>query len=135
MSPIASLLILAFGVLVLVNSAPVNDKLLQLGRIMSVTHRVRRDSTPPPPRPCINGTTTSPNGTTTSPNGTMTSPNGTTTSPNGTTTSPNGTTTSPNVGAVLEKIGIIKKKIIGKILSVTKRVKRKQPTVPNPRPC
>ena len=128
MSPIASLLILAFGVLVLVNSAPVNDKLLQLGRIMSVTHRVRRDSTPPPPRPCINGTTTSPNGTTTS-------PNGTTTSPNGTTTSPNGTTTSPNVGAVLEKIGIIKKKIIGKILSVTKRVKRKQSTFPPPRPC
>lgn len=107
MSPIASLLILAFGVLVLVNSAPVNDKLPQLGRIMSVNHRVKRDSTPPPPRPCINGTTTS----------------------------PNGTTTSANVGAVLEKIGIIKKKIIGKILSVTKRVKRKQPTVPNPRPC
>ena len=114
MSPIASLLILAFGVLVLVNSAPVNDKLPQLGRIMSVNHRVKRDSTPPPPRPCINGTTTSPNGTT---------------------TSPNGTTTSPNVGAVLEKIGIIKKKIIGKILSVTKRVKRKQSTFPPPRPC
>lgn len=107
MSPIASLLILAFGVLVLVNSAPVNDKLPQLGRIMSVNHRVKRDSTPPPPRPCINGTTTS----------------------------ANGTTTSANVGAVLEKIGIIKKKIIGKILSVTKRVKRKRPTVPRPRPC
>ena len=107
MSPIASLLILALGVLVLVNSAPVNDKLPQLGRIMSVNHRVKRDSTPPPPRPCINGTTTS----------------------------TNGTTTSANVGAVLEKIGIIKKKIIGKILSVTKRVKRKRPIVPNPRPC
>ena len=107
MSPIASLLILAFGVLVLVNSAPVNDKLPQLGRIMSVNHRVKRDSTPPPPRPCINGTTTS----------------------------ANGTTTSANVGAVLEKIGIIKKKIIGKILSVTKRVKRKLPTVPKPRAC
>ena len=107
MSPIASLLILAFGVLVLVNSAPVNDKLPQLGRIMSVNHRVKRDSTPPPPRPCINGTTTS----------------------------ANGTTTSANVGAVLEKIGIIKKKIIGKILSVTKRVKRERPTVPKPRPC
>ena len=107
MSPIASLLILAFGVLVLVNSAPVNDKLPQLGRIMSVNHRVKRDSTPPPPRPCINGTTTS----------------------------ANGTTTSANVGAVLEKIGIIKKKIIGKILSVTKRVKRKQSTFPPPRPC
>ena len=107
MSPIASLLILAFGVLVLVNSAPVNDKLLQLGRIMSVNHRVKRDSTPPPPRPCINGTTTS----------------------------ANGTTTSANVGAVLEKIGIIKKKIIGKIISVTNRVKRKQSTFPPPRPC
>ena len=107
MSPIASLLILTFGVLVLVNSAPVNDKLPQLGRIMSVNHRVKRDSTPPPPRPCINGTTTS----------------------------ANGTTTSANVGAVLEKIGIIKKKIIGKILSVTKRVKRKRQTVPKPRPC
>lgn len=107
MSPIASLLILAFGVLVLVNSTPVNDKLPQLGRIMSVNHRVKRDSTPPPPRPCINGTTTS----------------------------ANGTTTSANVGAVLEKIGIIKKKIIGKILSVTKRVKRERPTVPKPRPC
>lgn len=102
MGPTASLLILAFGVLVMVNSAPVNDKLPKLGRIMSVTHRVRRDSTPPPPRPCVNATPT----------------------------------TRANVGAVVKKkIKIFKKKIIGQILSVAKRVRREEPTVPNPRPC